>query len=140
MMKSSFLPDPIRWCLCTAGLRWTHPDSVAVIGPGRPGSFTAGGRPPGPRANRLANGPGSFYLAIHTLRLWRFRPTRTSAKNWSRVCFRQIAAAVRTLCLDSAWVYCLCFWTVPWRSIRELESALRFHLNSDPLDRVPIGV
>ncbi len=139
-MKSPCLPDLIRWCPGTARLRWTHPDSVAVIGPGRPGSFTTGGRPPGPRAKRLAICPGSFYLAIHTLRLWSIRPTRTSAKNWSRVCFPQIAAAVRMLCLDSAWVHCTCFWTVPWRSITELESASRFCLNFDLLDGVPIGV
>lgn len=113
MMKSSFLPDRIPWCLNTAPLRWTHPDSVAVIGPGRPGAFIAGGQPPGPRALRLAAGPGSFYLAIHTLSLWSIRPIRTSANNWSPEFIPFIRTAVGIWCRDSAWVDCNVFLDRP---------------------------
>ena len=81
------------------------------------------------RAAALRNAPGHNRSVNFGASAPEARPQKTGARSSSG-----ISGSREPKCMDSAWVYCVCFWTGRWRWITALESGLRFPMNSGPLD------
>src|SRR4030095_10526359 len=101
---------------------------------------------------RLASPPGSFYLAADLLwnertkrtKIWRIRPRRTSAKNWSPKFLQGTHGQPSSRCMDSVWENCKEFldrrMALDHAAGKRAEVSGARAQGSGPIDGVRIGV